>query len=83
MLNAVDQDGATPLFYAVRHNLINTVEYLLSLEKCDVDIQLKNGMTPLLESIVLKKDELTQMLLERNADVRRVDHDGKTVLHHL
>jgi hypothetical protein len=36
-----------------------------------------------LESVVLKKDELTKMLLERNADVRRADHDGKTVLHHL
>lgn len=80
-INAIDNNGRTPLFYVARYSkTAKTVEALLKLG-ADINTRDNNGDTPLFMAAYGNKNpEVIKALLEYGADVNIRDDSGKTVL---
>ena len=82
-VNVQDNDGKTPLLWAVILGSENLVRLLLQ-HNADVNIQDIGGYTPLYWSLVLRSEEnLVTLFLEHNADLNIQDIFGCTALHQL
>lgn len=79
-VEAIDEDGMTPLHYATQHD--NTTTARLLLERgANIEAKDRLGFTPL--NIAAQKDSLTTagLLLERGADLESLDFYYSTPLH--
>lgn len=70
--------GETPLLYAIRNNLIKSIESLI--EK-GASINCQDAESPLEWAILKGSKEAVEILLKNNADVRFKDSSGVTPLH--
>ena len=77
-INKGDNDGMTPLMYAVITDSIEVVQYLLEAG-ADVNATDYHGMTPLMYAYSI---EVAQLLLEAGADVNATNNNGYTALMH-
>lgn len=80
-INAINNNGRTPLFYVARYSkTAKTVEALLKLG-ADINTRDNNGYTPLFMAAYGNKNpEVIKALLEYGADVNIRDDSGKTAL---
>ena len=80
-INATDGRNETPLFYAVKKNLVSIVEFLL--QNC-ADIEAKynfSNRTPLYVASSMGHLEIVKMLLKKGANVDAMDFLGFTPIH--
>jgi ankyrin repeat protein len=61
-LNNQDEEGDTPLHYAVRESQQKAVEFLVRDLKCDVDMQNEDSETPIQLAMCLGEAEMVQFL---------------------
>jgi len=73
--------GSTPLHIAVTNNSIEALEILLKNKATRVSIKNKFGQTPLHKAVEFKLAAITQMLLDRGADVHAKDNADATPLY--
>ena len=80
-INEQNNKGETPIFCAIRNNLINNVRIAIN-NIANLDITNKNGDTPLLSSLRLevKNVDMVRLLVERGSDINTKDKSGKTAL---
>jgi ankyrin repeat protein len=79
-VNARDNLGRTPLYWAARANSCEICEVLLS-SGADVNAATHEGWTSLHTAIYNKKSEAAVLLLAKGADVNVKNRDGETPLH--
>lgn len=70
-IDAKNDCDETPLFVAVSRDAPVTVDILLS-SNADTEAHTKKGFTPLIKSVDVNNPEITQLLLDFGADVRKV-----------
>lgn len=73
-INITDDNGRTPVYYAVMKGDRETLELLLK-KNANVNMAGKS-YTPLFLSLMNKDNEILQMLIEAGADVNKSCHDG-------
>jgi hypothetical protein len=80
-INEKNNKGETPIFCAIRNNLINNVRIAIN-NIANLDIVNKEGDTPLLASIRLKTKnvDMVRLLVERGSDINTKDKEAKTSL---
>ncbi|KAK8147549.1 hypothetical protein G3M48_001448 [Beauveria asiatica] len=71
---------ATPLYYASRLCLKQTVDFLLKKQRCSIDERASSGMTALAASCNAGHTEIVAMLLDAGADLRMTNNKGWTPL---
>ena len=74
--NAKNEKGETALTYAIQYRDPKVIKVLL--EKADVNLKDDLGNSPIHLAVAKKKDEIFDLLLEKNADVNLGGLDGKT-----
>lgn len=79
-VDAVDSEGLTDLYKAVRDNNIGKVRTLLN-KGADVNISSRRGNTPLHQASVKGYLPIVLELLIKNPNVNRVNQNGDTPLH--
>jgi hypothetical protein len=79
LVNAKDENGATPLHWAARYDNRPVAEVLLA-NKADVNARQKSGWTPLHVAVVKGYKAMVEVLLANKAEVNARDIDGKTPL---
>ena len=81
-IDARDEDGCTPLYWASRgtHFKDGSVLRLLLERGADVNAQADDGSTPLHRASAYGTLEVVRFLLEHGADVEAVDRNGETAL---
>lgn len=80
-INAVDNFGNTPLFYASASADPEIVEYLLSLG-ADPDIANSRGLTPVNVAMAFNRADNLALLLDSVRDVNSIDEANNTYLHY-
>lgn len=84
VLNQMDTDGESVLFYAIKQNNIALIEQLCSFDLVDVNIRNIKGETPLIHSIVSHRQRYFDILITRpDIDINLADYDGLTPLMHV
>nr|XP_053654674.1 serine/threonine-protein phosphatase 6 regulatory ankyrin repeat subunit B-like [Cherax quadricarinatus] len=78
-VNCQDDDGQTPLYYAVKNNNVDIVQMLLNNSRCDPR---NKGGTVLHIAVVKGYDDCVKMLLDAGADVNCQDDYGQTPLYY-
>ncbi len=79
-VNAKDEDGATPLYYAADEGSIIAIKMLIAAG-ADVNAQTKQGETALLRSLSrYDRDGRIEYLIDHGADLKTRDAEGQTVL---
>lgn len=76
-INAIRNDGHTPLSLACAYKNPKIVEFLLS-QGARVDGAVKNGFVPLVEACMQGDTQIIQQLLEKNADLNATDMLNRT-----
>jgi ankyrin repeat protein len=74
--NAKNEKGETALTYAIQYRDPKVIKVLL--EKADVNMKDDLGNSPIHLAVAKKKEEIFDLLLEKNADVNVAGADGKT-----
>ncbi|KAG0794075.1 hypothetical protein G6F21_003141 [Rhizopus arrhizus] len=78
-----DEDGETPLLFAIHSHFIEGVKVLIEQGHVDVNLAEKiNGWTPLMVSSIEGLKGIVQILLDANADKDVVDFNGWTASDH-
>ena len=81
-INVQDEQGATPLMYAIYGGHFDTTQYLIKAG-AKLDLADNNGRTALLYAIFRKRDKIASLLIKSKADVNVVDNEGQTPLMYL
>jgi ankyrin repeat protein len=79
-VNSRDQNGNTPLFYAITRDNFNIVELLVK-NGSNVDTKNKADNTPLFYAITIKNPDIIEFLVQKGANINAQDKQGKTYLH--
>ncbi|MCK5057311.1 MAG: ankyrin repeat domain-containing protein [Candidatus Aminicenantes bacterium] len=79
-VNARDNLGRTPLYWAARAEHIEVCEYLLS-HGADINAANPDGWTPLHTSVYNRRTRSVELLVAQGADVNVKNNDGETPLH--
>lgn len=81
-VNQQDADGDTPLHLAIRNDSLDakTILFLLKTGRVKIEMQNKNGMTPLMVAAEAGRSDCIKMLLACKASVNAVDNKGNTAL---
>lgn len=79
VLDFIDGDGRSLIFFAVLENNLEAVSLLLS-KKVDINIKDNNGWTPLHYAVNEHLVEITLMLIEAGSDINAKDLYGNTVI---
>ncbi|KAI9283421.1 Glycerophosphoryl diester phosphodiesterase family-domain-containing protein [Sporodiniella umbellata] len=78
-----DEDGETPLLFAIRSHFALGVKVLIEEGKVDVNLAEKvNGWTPLMIAAIEGFKEITEVLMDAKADKEKTDHNGWTASDH-
>lgn len=78
-----DEDGETPLLFAIRSNFLEGVNVLIQQGHVDLNLAEKvNGWTPLMIAAMNGFKEIVETLLEVKANKDIVDHNGWTASEH-
>lgn len=78
-----DEDGETPLLFAIRSQFIEGVEVLIKQGGVDINLAEKiNGWTPLMVASIEGFRDIVVALLDAKADKERVDFNGWTASDH-
>jgi ankyrin repeat protein len=81
-VNAQDEDGDTPLKYALNQRHIKIIMELIK-NGAEVNIKFDNGSTPLhivSDWLGTQHPEIIELLISKGADINARDNDGKTPL---
>lgn len=78
-VNAVDQQGNTPLMYAVRSQNVDAVKSLIRLG-ANVHAIDQDGSTPLILAAESSNPDMLEVLLANHADIRARNHYGFSAL---
>lgn len=79
-VNARDDEGRTPIYYALQNNHEDVVETLID-QGAELDLRDNFGQTPLTPAVVYGSPELAEFLIINGAEVNAVDRLGCTPLH--
>ena len=79
MINGMDQNGRTPLFFAAGNGNIELCRLLIEKE-AKVSIRNKYGRTPLNYAIWSNNKEIVELLIEEGADINNRDNEGYAIL---
>jgi ankyrin repeat protein len=79
-INAKDKYGETPLFYAIRADKKEIVEWLLS-NGADANSVSHDGQTPLHYAVMYKNAAVAELLIKGGANKDALDAQGSTPLH--
>ncbi len=79
-VNARDEFGRTPLYWAARADHSEVVEILLA-NGGDINAATPDGWTPLHTAIYNRRTKAAELLISRGADVNVKNKDGETPLH--
>lgn len=71
---------SSSLFRAIKANDSDLVKQLLKSQKDQLNVQNKNGITPLHEAVKITSKEMIELLLQNGADVNARDKEGKSPL---
>lgn len=74
--NTQDNDGWTPLFYAVSKHQIDCVRYLLSVN-VDINKRARDGWTALMVALDHNQPEIVRLLLDAGADTTAFGNIGQ------
>gem|GEM_PF-6217065 len=80
-VNAKDEAGYSPLFYAVRDGHRDIVRTLLA-KGADVNAKDRDGATPLFHAVRSTHKDIVSLLLAKGADVNARDMKGRSALDH-
>ncbi|RFU26911.1 hypothetical protein B7463_g9427, partial [Scytalidium lignicola] len=78
-VNMVDEDGRTPLFYAVQLEYKTIIKLLLE-KGADLEMKDYNGWMPLFYAVKYGRKAIVKLLLENDADLNVEDKYGQTPL---
>jgi ankyrin repeat protein len=76
-----DDTGSTPIFYALEHNHLPVVEFLIK-QKVNLDHANIFGRTPIYAAIDSDCPEMIEILLNNKVSMDVADSNGETALHH-
>lgn len=77
-LNFPDDDGNTPIFYAIVYNARNAFDWILAQKGVDLNIQNKFGATPLHTAIIAGDVDFVKALISnKNIKIDIRDQNGK------
>ena len=79
LINARDNDGATPLHHAAERGFTNVAQLLLAVD-ADVNAQKRDGVTPLHVASALGRKAIVALLLANRADVTAKDRKGRNAI---
>lgn len=80
-INSEDDEGDTPLVWAVEDNNFELVQFILDLPEVDINVQTGDSRSTALMLAAKKEDSaILKFLLERGADLRLTDDEGYTAL---
>jgi uncharacterized protein len=82
-LNEVNEQGRTPLVFAVSHNQMESIDYLIS-QGVDINQQNKSGHTPLMwaaSSSFSDNGQLGVFIVEKGAKINQINKYGTSALH--
>ena len=79
-IDACQGNGATPLYLAVQQRRADVVDILLCAGATP-DICTNNDMSPLERAVAHADYEIVSLLLRHGANVKRVDKQGRTIMH--
>ncbi|MDR1483259.1 MAG: ankyrin repeat domain-containing protein [Planctomycetaceae bacterium] len=85
-VNDKDNDGTTPFIRATDNFYIglDILKYLCEEANADIHVRDNDGNTPLISSVKYAKNaEKIKYLIERGADVKAVDSNGRNLIHCL
>ena len=80
-INEKNNLGETPIYCAIRNNLINNVRMAIN-NIASLNTKNKNDNTPLLASLKVEKKnvDIVRLLVERGSNINTKDKDGKNAL---
>ncbi|KAG2205684.1 Glycerophosphoryl diester phosphodiesterase family-domain-containing protein [Mucor mucedo] len=82
-VDLADEDGETPLLFAIRSNFLEGVRVLIQQGHVDLNLAEKvNGWTPLMIAAMNGFKEIVETLLEAKANKDMTDHNGWTASEH-
>jgi ankyrin repeat protein len=83
-VEAIDNEGLTPLNFAVLNGPFSSVKYLVQEFKASPNIPNNQGRPPLFSAVTRTEDAIPmlQFLLENKADRAACDIAGNSILHH-
>jgi len=79
-LDIRNSQGNTPLIEIIRKRKHSFFNELIINRKVNVNYPNSEGSTPLMEAVKLKEQLFVHQLLDKGADVRIKDNNGKTAL---
>ena len=79
--NAKTAEGATPLYFAAWRGHLDAMKLLLAQPGADVHARLNDGKTLLHAAANSGKREAAELLIERGADPKAVDAEGRSALY--
>ncbi|KAK4077936.1 uncharacterized protein Triagg1_3630 [Trichoderma aggressivum f. europaeum] len=83
-INAADSFRLTPLFYATEKRYLDAACLLIAVDKTEVNLSDRGGLTPLMHAILDMNLPLLSALLDRSdIDVLRTDKEGHSFLCYL
>ncbi|EQC31283.1 hypothetical protein, variant [Saprolegnia diclina VS20] len=83
-LRPADTTGATALFYIIRAQATALLDTLFEREmECDLNAQLHDGYTPLMEAIKFNLPDIAERLLRHRCDVSLLNNERASALHML
>ncbi|CAJ1393867.1 unnamed protein product [Effrenium voratum] len=74
------QAGNSLLHVGARSGQLEVVQFLLSNRQVDVNVQNKNGWTPLMWTAITGQVELAELLIQAASDIYKRDEKGMTAL---
>ncbi len=75
-LNTPNNNGNPPLIWAIRNGRITASKMIINSEIADLDIQDKDGVTPLFMAVAESNHEVIKMLTNKKANPNIPDNDG-------